>query len=90
MGSFGVAVKEGSDYEMRERFTPLHGKGRPLWEFKEFGHRLYCLRIVENQGSIRVVLLSGWKKDKEGKGANEEKHEIEKAQRLLEEYESLG
>lgn len=64
----------------------MHAKGRPLWEFKEFGHRLYCIRIVDFQGSVKIVLLNGWKKDKAGK-ASEEKTEIEKGRRLLAEYE---
>lgn len=77
----------GADYQVPERFKPLHGDGKPLWEFKEHGHRLYCLRIVSDAaGSVVVILLSGWKKDKDGKGKNEEREEIKRAQRLREEY----
>jgi hypothetical protein len=88
MGSFATLTRLGIDYQIHERFKPLHGEGKPLWEFKEHGHRLYCLRRgTDVAGSVTVILLSGWKKDKDGKRSNEEREEIKKAQHLREEYE---
>jgi len=74
----------GSDYINDDRFYPLKGAGRPLWEFKEHDHRLYCHRIVEKGKIVKVILFNGWVKDKRGKG--EENQEIEKAQNLYREY----
>ena len=86
-GSFDVLKKMGSAYENQQRFTPLSGNGKPLWEFKEGDHRLYCAR-KQDPGTkfVRVVLLNGWVKDKAGK-AKEEAREIEKAKDLLGEWE---
>lgn len=87
-GTFAAVTKMGDRLHFHERFTLLRGNGKPLWEFKQHAHRLYCLRIVTNSaGSVKIILLSGWKKDKAGKGRNEEGEEIKKAQRLREEYE---
>jgi hypothetical protein len=80
----------GAEYQIHERFKPLHGEGKPLWEFKEHGHRLYCIRMEEAPGSVTIVLLNGWKKDKVGKGTNEEREKIKSAQRLREEYVNRG
>ena len=69
----------------QQRFWPLHGKGKPLWEFKEHDHRLYCFRrVVAKNTALVVVLLYGWVKDKGGK-TEREKREIEKALELYEE-----
>jgi len=51
------------------------------------GHRFYCLRTVTDSGSVTIILLNGWKKEKPGKGRNEERQEIKRAQRLRAEYE---
>ena len=45
-GNFRTFVEVGKGYSNRERFTNLHGKGKPLWEFKEHDHRIYCVRRV--------------------------------------------
>lgn len=96
-GSFETFTKLGAEYENRERFTPLHRDGRPLWEFKEHGHRIYAVREVfvvgngTNEKNIAVaVLLSGWKKGKEGKATKEEKIQIASAITLYNEYASTG
>jgi hypothetical protein len=83
-GSFGAVTKMGADYQMRERFTPLHGAGKPLWEFKEHDHRLYCARTAVGK-FVDVVLLNGWVKDKQGKSKEEPRH-IQAAQNLFTEY----
>lgn len=80
-GSFDALTKMGPNYYNRERFKPLIGKGKPLWEFKEFDHRLYCYRRV-NGTTVEVVLLDGWIKDKAGK-SREEDNRIQAAQNLL-------
>lgn len=83
-GAFHALTIMGSEYVNSQRFKPLTGKGKPLWEFKEFDHRLYCVRIVT--GSIvDIVLLNGWSKDKGGKGKEEPEH-IDRAILLYEEY----
>ena len=74
----------GSDYQIRERFTPLHGAGKPLWEFKEHDHRLYCARLVIGK-FVDVILLNGWVKDKRGKAREEPRH-IAAAKNLLAEH----
>ena len=80
-GNFGALLRLGPEHRNRERFTPLSGKkGKPLWEFKEHDHRLYCLR--RQVGShVYAVLLNGWTKDKAGKG-RQEAREIKRAQSL--------
>ena len=59
--------------------------GKPLWEFKEHDHRLYCCRQVIDRDKILVVLYNGWVKDKKGK-TEKEKREIEKALTVHEEF----
>ena len=83
-GSFyGLTIK-GKDYYNPQRFKPLIKLGKPLWEFKEFSYRLYCIRIVDGNRAD-VILLNGWSKDKEGQ-SKEEDRQIETALSLLEEY----
>lgn len=84
-GSFRALGQQGPDYENQERFRPLSGEGRPLWEFKEHDHRLYCIRKVVGTKAT-VILLNGWVKDKEGK-TREEAREIQRAKSLYDEYE---
>ena len=85
-GSFQALTHMGIEYQNQQRFTPLHGAGKPLWEFKEHDHRLYCLRNILPSKSVEIVLLSGWIKDKKGK-AIEETREIERAKKLLTEMQ---
>jgi hypothetical protein len=85
-GSFGALIQMGADYVSHERFRPLKQQGRPLWEFKEHDHRLYCIREV-NGKIASVVLLNGWVKDKAGKANTQEAREIAKAKSLYEEYQ---
>lgn len=79
-GSFDALMKIGATYQIQERFTPLHGAGKPLWEFKEFDHRLYCYRH-NDRNFVYVVLLCGWVKQKRGK-TDKEDREITRAQNL--------
>jgi hypothetical protein len=76
-GQFDALTKIGAGYCNQQRFWPLHGNGKPLWEFKEHDHRLYCFRIVKGS-SITVVLFNGWTKDKKGK-TEREAREIQRA-----------
>ena len=87
MGQFDAVTKQGSGYCNEQRFTPLHGDGKPLWEFKEFDHRLYCRRTVVPPRSITVVLLSGWIKQKKGKSKQEDR-EIKHAKDLYMELQN--
>lgn len=87
--SFEALVKVGSKYENQQRFCPLSGRGQPLWEFKEFDHRIYCARQAYENGSVQIVLLSGWVKDKAGKSA-EEDNQIQRAQTLYQEWMNEG
>jgi hypothetical protein len=84
-GQFDALTKTGADYCNHQRFRPLTGKGKPLWEFKEHDHRLYCFRRILRANLILVVLFNGWIKDKEGK-TDREKREIEKAIDLYTEF----
>ena len=84
-GSFDALTKVGGTYQNQERFRPLHGTGKPLWEFKEFDHRLYCYRHQDRNNILLVVLLSGWVKQKRGK-TDIENREIERAQSLYREF----
>ncbi len=84
-GQMDALMKQGSDICNSQRFRPLTGKGKPLWEFKEHDHRLYCFRRVLRANLILVVLFSGWVKDKEGK-TDKENREIEKALDLYMEF----
>jgi hypothetical protein len=83
-GSFGALLRMGSRYANHQRFKPLHDQGKPLWEFKEFDHRIYCARVVFGI-KVRIVLLWGWVKDKAGK-AKQEQNEIVTALHLYSEY----
>jgi hypothetical protein len=74
----------GERYRNEQRFTALKGSAKPLWEFKEFDHRIYCVREVQN-GVVTVVLLSGWVKDKKGRN-RQETNEIATAMSLYAEY----
>lgn len=84
-GQFHVLTISGAQYHQQQQFRPLSGHGKPLWEFKEHDHRLYCYRKPYEGASVLIVLLNGWVKDKEGK-TREEDREIEKAQSLCNEY----
>jgi hypothetical protein len=75
----------GARYQIPERFKPLKGGGKPLWEFKEFDHRVYSLRTVIDQERVEVVLFNGWVKDKRGK-SDEETRRIEEAKGYYAEY----
>jgi hypothetical protein len=83
-GQFAALTVQGASYCNHQRFWPLQGGGKPLWEFKEHDHRLYCYRRAV-QDSVAVVLLRGWVKDKRGKTIKEN-HEIEKALALYLEF----
>ena len=82
-GSFGGVTQIGARYVNSQRFKPLKDKGKPLWEFKEFDHRLFCLRRQHGE-EVTVVLLSGWVKDKGGR-SKEEEREISRAHGLADE-----
>ena len=86
-GQFDAITKTGALYENYQRFRPLRGHGKPLWEFKEFDHRLYCSRkVIQNlQGAVNLVLFNGWVKEKKGKTQKEER-EIDKALSLYDEF----
>lgn len=84
MGSFDALGKIGASYQNPQRFKALQGKGKPMWEFKEHGHRIYCYRRVLDQ-RVAAVLLSGWDKDKEGRTDREDR-EIQAAHGLLAEF----
>lgn len=62
-------------------FKPLTGRGKGIWEFKQFDHRLYAFRGPDYGKAARLVLLNGWIKDKDASiGAGiEENRQIEKA-----------
>jgi len=83
-GQFGALTTMGPAYCNSQRFRPLGGVGKPLWEFKEFDHRLYCHRQVIKD-RIVVILFNGWAKDKAGRTAREDR-EIQKAQDLYAEF----
>jgi hypothetical protein len=75
----------GASYANQQRFHPLHGEGKPLWELKEHDHRLYSVRTPVGADRIDLVLLNGWIKDKKGKTEKEDR-EIEKAKSLYAEF----
>ena len=77
-GNFMVFVDMGKEHENPQRLKPLRGKGKPLWEFKEHDHRIYCYRRIVGECAY-AVLLFGWTKDKGGIH-NEETRSIERAQ----------
>jgi hypothetical protein len=72
-GQFDALTKQGASYCNHQRFTPLSGRGRPLWEFKEHDHRLYCFRKVAQQNALILVLFSGWVKQKSGRSRKEDR-----------------
>lgn len=84
LGSFDALGKTGASYHNEQRFKALHGDGKPLWEFKEHDHRLYCYRKPRGD-SVDVVLLDGWIKDKKGK-TEMENSRITAAQNLRSEF----
>ncbi len=87
-GPFAAVTKQGAAFCNPQRFKPL--KTKPLWEFKEHDHRIYCYR--KQQGTrVDIVLFNGWVKDKPGKTGKEER-EIGTALALFGEYtdEILG
>jgi hypothetical protein len=75
---------QGVGYQNPERFRLLTGAGRPLWEFKQFDHRLYCYRRVVGQ-FITLVLFNGWVKQKRGR-TDVEDREIARGLDLLQEF----
>jgi hypothetical protein len=77
-GAFAAVAEMGESYVNQQRFWPLHRKGRPLWEFKEHDHRLYCSREVQRDRSVEIVCFHGWVKQKKGK-TRQEDTEIDKA-----------
>jgi hypothetical protein len=73
---------------MHERFTPLRrDPGKPLWEFKEGDHRIYCHRIADGL-AVKIILLSGCVKDKNR--SKREDGEVLTAKNLLNEFLSLA
>jgi len=86
-GQFDALMKMGAPYCNHQRFRPLNAPGKPLWEFKEHDHRLYCLRKeAQNTPNVIVVILfNGWVKDKRGK-TEEENREINRALGLCKEF----
>jgi len=86
-GAFDALTKMGANLPvMPERFKPLSGEGKPLWEFKEHDHRLYCSkRVLGDSKKVQVVLFNGWSKDQEGK-TDREKREIAQARGLYAEF----
>lgn len=85
-GAFLAVARMGSSYENHQRFTPLKRDGKPLWEFKEHDHRLYCYRKVEGN-RVEIVLLNGWVKQKNDKTNKSENAAIATAKMLYEEYQ---
>ena len=87
-GQFRALMTMGADYCNNERFKPLVGDGKPLWEFKEHDHRLFCYRrVTQNSKAVTIILLNGWVKDKGGR-TDKEDREIKRAMGLYQ--ESLG
>jgi hypothetical protein len=84
-GQFDAISKTGATYIISQRFKPLMGAGKPLWEFKEHDHRLYCFRKVEPPNSVIIVLFCGWIKQKAGK-TDRENREIQHAQLIYSEF----
>jgi hypothetical protein len=67
MGAFDSIVKNGTDIPaLPQRYKPLTGDGKPLWEFKEHGDRIYCERLIVNGNKVLITLFNGWSKGKEG------------------------
>jgi hypothetical protein len=87
-GQFDALTKQGqgASYCNYQRFRPLSGRGKPLWEFKEHDHRLYCFRRVGQQNTtVVLVLFNGWAKQKTGK-TKKEHREIECAMEVYAEF----
>jgi hypothetical protein len=84
-GQFRAVTTIGRTYHNGERYKPLKDKGKPLWEFKQHDHRLYCCRECKGEW-VKVILLCGWVKQKSGK-TKSENAEIATAMRIFEEYE---
>ena len=84
-GQLDALTKLGASYVNQQRFTPLHNQGKPLWEFKEHDHRLYCVRIPKQATTLEIVLFSGWVKQKSGKTGKEDRA-IEHAKTVYEEF----
>ena len=86
-GSFDTLTLMGAKYYNSQRFKPLTKAGKPLWEFKEFDHRLYCYRECTGE-FVKVILFNGWEKQKDQRRGQdqEEMAQIQTAQRLLQEY----
>lgn len=76
------ALSKIPNYCNPQRFKPLVKKGKPLWEFKEFDHRIYCFRRAVGN-VLTIVLFSGWIKDKRGR-TNREDREVASAISLYE------
>jgi hypothetical protein len=86
MGAFDSIVKNGTDIPvLPQRYKPLTGDGKPLWEFKEHGDRIYCERLIINGNQVLITLFNGWSKGKEGR-TNREDTEIAKAKTLYQEF----
>ncbi|MFH1609598.1 MAG: hypothetical protein ABID40_03110 [Candidatus Bipolaricaulota bacterium] len=65
----------------RHRLAPLQPPGKGLWAFKQFDARIYATFVPNGpDGRRRLVLLSGWTKDKTS--SIEEDRQIIRAQRL--------
>lgn len=84
-GEFMAVTIKGRSHENHQRFRALKDKGKPLWEFKEFDHRVYCCRICTGE-KVECILLFGWTKQKSGK-SREEDAAIASAKRLYDEYQ---
>lgn len=84
-GQLNTLTIQGTDYVNQQRLKPLTGAGKPLWEFKEHDHRLYCFRKQGPAKTIQVVLLSGWAKQKTGRSSKEDR-EVERAIGLYNEF----
>lgn len=85
LGQFDAIAKHGTDIPvLHQRYKPLTGDGKPLWEFKEHDGRLYCERLIFDEDKVAITLLNGWTKDKKGKTRREDT-EIIKAQNLYQE-----
>jgi hypothetical protein len=84
---FGRFQQEGMGIASNGVFKPLAGRGKGVWEWKQFDHRLYAFRGPDYGEAARVVLLNGWVKDKAAPlgGGVEENRQIEKAIALRDE-----
>jgi hypothetical protein len=86
MGQFDALSKLGTEIPvMQSRYKPLGGRGKPLWEFKEHGSRIYCERLIVGGDRVLITLFNGWTKDKTGRTQREDT-EIDKAQFLYAEF----